>query len=89
MRPSTKEEFRAALFSMYPDKSSGPDGFNPGFYPQFWDILGDDIFSTCSSWLQSSHIPREVQSTTIVLLPKKNVVETMKDLSRPSTYFSL
>jgi hypothetical protein len=30
--PITKEELRKALFQMNPDKSPGPDGFNPTFF---------------------------------------------------------
>jgi len=33
--PFTKAEFRDAIFSMHPDKCSGPDGYNPGFYQHF------------------------------------------------------
>jgi hypothetical protein len=33
--PITKEELRQALFQMQPDKSPGPDGFNPAFYQRF------------------------------------------------------
>ena len=29
--PFTKVEFKGAIFSMHPDKCSGPDGYNPGF----------------------------------------------------------
>ncbi|XP_060960664.1 uncharacterized protein LOC133031228 [Cannabis sativa] len=30
--PIDSEEVKRALFQMHPDKSPGPDGFNPGFY---------------------------------------------------------
>jgi hypothetical protein len=33
--PFTKKEFREAMFSMHPDKCSGPNGYSPGFYQQF------------------------------------------------------
>jgi DNA polymerase/3'-5' exonuclease PolX len=32
MAPLTKIEFQQALFQMHPNKSPGPDGFNPAFY---------------------------------------------------------
>ncbi|CAN0838786.1 Transposon TX1 uncharacterized 149 kDa protein [Linum grandiflorum] len=78
--PFTKEEFRLALFNMNPNKSPTPDGFNPGFYQKFWDLLGDDIYSTCATWLAQGVIPEEVHPTNIVLLPKKDCLETMRDL---------
>jgi len=30
--PFTKAEFKDAIFSMHPDKCSGPDGYSPGFF---------------------------------------------------------
>jgi len=41
--PFTAEEVKATLFSMFPDKASGPDGMNPGFYQHFWDVVGKDV----------------------------------------------
>lgn len=37
------EEMKNAVFSMHPDKSRGPDGMNPAFYQQFWDVVGKDV----------------------------------------------
>ncbi|GAU14523.1 hypothetical protein TSUD_250650 [Trifolium subterraneum] len=48
----TKEELKAALFQMQPDKSPGPDGFNPAFYQHFWDLCGDDIYVATKEWLE-------------------------------------
>lgn len=42
--PFTKAGFRDAIFSMHPDKYSGPDGYSPGFYQHFWNLCSDDIF---------------------------------------------
>jgi hypothetical protein len=52
--PFEFEEFREAIFSMEADKYPGPDGFNPGFYQQFWDVCGQEVFSVGCSWLNSS-----------------------------------
>jgi len=32
-QPFTEQEFKDAIFSMHPDKSPGPDGLNPAFFP--------------------------------------------------------
>lgn len=36
----TFEEFTAVIKEMHPDKTSGPDGFNPAFYQNFWSVMG-------------------------------------------------
>lgn len=41
------EEVKSVIFSMHPDKSSGPYGFSPGFYQAYWDILGPNIVKIC------------------------------------------
>lgn len=50
-QPFTKQEFKEAIFNMHSDKSPGPDGLNPIFYHRFWKDIGDEIFSSASSWL--------------------------------------
>jgi len=42
--PFTKDEFRVTMFSMHPDKCPGLDGYNLGFYQQFWNLCSDEIF---------------------------------------------
>ncbi|XP_075507347.1 uncharacterized protein LOC142544167 [Primulina tabacum] len=38
--PFKDEEFKKAIFQMKADKSPGPDGFNPGFFQKFWNLVG-------------------------------------------------
>lgn len=40
-------EFTMAVKQMHPDKSAGPDGFNPAFFQHFWDLLGEEVFKCC------------------------------------------
>lgn len=42
-QPFTAAEVVAAVKSMHPDKSPGPDGFNPCFYQKFWPEIGMDV----------------------------------------------
>ena len=51
LAPFSIDEFKAAIVQMHPDKSSGPDGFNPAFYQKFWPLIGKDIFQACSQWM--------------------------------------
>lgn len=38
-RRFTEDDVKLAIFRMNPD-NPGPDGFNPGFYQRYWDIVG-------------------------------------------------
>lgn len=79
-QPFSEIEFKEAIFSMHPDKSPGPDGLNPAFYHRFWDEIGGDIFSSASSWLATGTLPPDLRATNIVLAPKGDNPESMKDL---------
>lgn len=74
------EEFTAAVKSMHPDKASGPDGLNPAFFQHFWKLLGNEVYQCCKQWLEESKFSAGVNDTTLVLIPKKDVVEECKDL---------
>ncbi|GAU33334.1 hypothetical protein TSUD_165990 [Trifolium subterraneum] len=78
--PITKVEIQQALFQMHPDKSSGPDGFNPAFYQRFWEQCSDDIFSAASTWLERGYFPTSLNDTNICLMPKCDNPTSMKDL---------
>ena len=86
--PITKEELRQALFQMQPDKSPGPDGFNPTFYQRFWHVCGDDIFQAATSWLDRDYFPSNLTETNICLIPKCEEPDNMKDL-RPISLFNV
>jgi hypothetical protein len=77
--PLTKEEVRVALFQMHPDKSPGPDGFNPAFYQKFWDMCGDEVFSSVKDWLGRGYFPSSLNETNICLIPKCDNPGSMKD----------
>lgn len=40
-----EKEVNMALFSMHPDKSSGPDGMSSSFYQKCWAIVKSDKIS--------------------------------------------
>ncbi|XP_020249670.1 uncharacterized protein LOC109827119 [Asparagus officinalis] len=47
------KEIKNALFQMHPDKAPGPDGFNPYFYQQNWDIIKGDVVMAVKSFFSS------------------------------------
>ncbi|XP_058770133.1 uncharacterized protein LOC131643821 [Vicia villosa] len=79
LKPISKEELHMALCDMHPNKSPGPDGFNPAFYQNFWEICGDDIWRAASDWLTRGYFPSSITDTNICLIPKGNTPQSMKD----------
>ncbi|KAL8105033.1 hypothetical protein AgCh_028992 [Apium graveolens] len=74
------EEFSEAIHQMHPDKASGPDGLNPAFYQNFWKVMGKEVFESCKGWLRGEVFPADLNSTNVVLIPKKEGACRMKDL---------
>ena len=62
------------------DKSPSPDGMNPAFFQKYWHIVGSKVSSTCLSVLTHNIMPDGFNDTHIVLIPKKQHVESMGDL---------
>ncbi|XP_065851311.1 receptor kinase-like protein Xa21 [Euphorbia lathyris] len=67
-----------ACFSMHPDKSPGPDGLNPAFYQQYWDIVGPEILPDIISHSQSGFIPGRLITDNIVVAYE--IIHKMKSL---------
>lgn len=80
LSPFNISEFKKALYSMHSDKAPGPDGLNPAFYKRFWHLCGMENFHAATTWLNNGEFPSQIMETNIVLIPKKDNPETMKDL---------
>ncbi|WCJ24888.1 RNA-directed DNA polymerase (reverse transcriptase) [Euphorbia peplus] len=65
---------------MHPDKSLGPDGFNPGFYQKYWDVVGSQVTSSFLAWLNAGVLPDNIHANNIVLIPKKSKPEMVSDM---------
>ncbi|KAJ8765399.1 hypothetical protein K2173_012096 [Erythroxylum novogranatense] len=78
--PYTTEEIKTAIFSMHPDKSPGPDGFNPGFFQTYWDLIGKDVTQACLCTLNDGDPLPGLNRTNPILIPKKQTSETIADL---------
>jgi len=78
--PFKKEEFKQAIFPMYPNKSPGPGGLNPGLFQKLWPLIGREIFEACCSWLDEGSFPPNLNDTNIALIAKVDHPESMKDL---------
>lgn len=72
-------EVKEALFDMKTEKSPDPDGLNLGFYQHFWDVVGSELHTFCSDFFSTGRLPININSTNIVLIPKKSKPESMGD----------
>jgi len=70
MAPFTREEVKAALFSIGDLKAPGPDGLHAIFFKRFWNMLGEDLENEVLQAVNSATIPEGWNETTIVLIPK-------------------
>lgn len=77
--PITKKEITAALHSMKPYKSPGPDGFHCIFFKQYWHIVGDDVFHLVNTAFQTGYFNPTISDTLIALIPKIDSPKTFKD----------
>ncbi|XP_057779773.1 uncharacterized protein LOC130998369 [Salvia miltiorrhiza] len=80
VRIPTEEEITAAVFGLDSNSSSGPDGFPGKFFQNCWAIIKGDIWEVVSTFFRKSYLPTSCNSSTMVLLPKKDVVSTVADL---------
>lgn len=79
LRPFSRLEFSSSLGEMYADRSLGYDGFSPPFFKTSWELCSDEIFNACCFWLDKGFFPATINDTNIVLIPKNNKSESMKD----------
>jgi hypothetical protein len=77
MKPFTPEEVRRALFMMGPNKATGP-GLIAGFYQLHWEWLGPEVIDAVLNFLNRGLMPPEINTTTIVLIPKVKHPQEMK-----------
>jgi hypothetical protein len=77
--PFTEKEISDALFQIGPLKAHGPDGFPAHFLQRDWTLLKDEVVKEVQLFFTTGNMPGEVNDTAIVLIPKKNDPEVLKD----------
>ncbi|XP_057790988.1 uncharacterized protein LOC131008106 [Salvia miltiorrhiza] len=75
-----EEEIKAAVFDLASDGAAGPDGFSGTFFQNCWDTIKDDIVVAAKTFFIKNYLPQGLNSNTLILIPKKEVVETVADL---------
>ncbi|XP_057771115.1 uncharacterized protein LOC130990904 [Salvia miltiorrhiza] len=75
-----EDEITATIFGMDASSSPGPDGFSGKFFHHCWGIIKEDIFRAVRTFFQKSYLPNGCNSSRLVLLPKKDEVQSVTDL---------
>lgn len=68
--PFSSSEVTTTLSNMAPLKSPGPDGLPPIFFQKYWSIIGSDVTSCVLNFLNNNTLPRMLNFTFIMLIPK-------------------
>jgi exonuclease III len=69
-----------ALDSIGDLKAPGPDGMHAIFYKRFWEVVGEKVTDEVLGVLNGGPMPTDWNDTCVVLIPKVNSPESMKDL---------
>jgi hypothetical protein len=78
-RDFSDEEIGDALFQIGPLKAPGVDGFPARFYQRNWSMLKAEVINAVKLFFATGSIPEGVNETAIVLIPKIDQPETLKD----------
>jgi hypothetical protein len=75
----TDTEIGDALFQIGPLKAPGVDGFPARFYQRNWATLKEEVINAVKVFFVTGRMPEGVNDTAIVLIPKIEQPETLKD----------
>lgn len=59
-----------SMRSMGKFKALGPDGFQPIFYQDCWEVVGESVTSFALDFFQTGQLPHELNDALVVLIPK-------------------
>ena len=83
------EEVQAAVFGLNGDKAPGPDEFTLAFWQFCWDIVKHEVMGFFVEFHSFGRFERSLNSTFIVLIPKKWGIDDLKDFRPISLVGSL
>ncbi|KAK1621216.1 hypothetical protein QYE76_026733 [Lolium multiflorum] len=78
-RDFTDEEIGDALFQIGPLKAPGVDGFPARFYQRNWGTIREQVINAVKLFFATGNMPEGVNDMAIVLIPKNDQPETLKD----------
>jgi len=77
--PFTKEEIEQVIRGLPNNKSPGPDGFTNEFIKGCWPLIEPDIIQLCIKFQNEDVCLRSINTSHIVLIPKKDSPLTPND----------
>jgi hypothetical protein len=78
-RPFSEEEVVIALKQISGEKASGPDGFTLAFFHHCWDVVKKEVLDSIQEFYVHEDFERSLNSTFVVLIPKKVGASDVKD----------
>ncbi|XP_057770242.1 uncharacterized protein LOC130990061 [Salvia miltiorrhiza] len=75
-----ESEIAAAVFGMDSNSAPGPDGFSGKFFHSCWETLKTDVVKAVQTFFSRSYLPTGCNSSTMILIPKKEAVASVADL---------
>ena len=77
--PFYEEEVHYALMDMNGDKAPGLDGFTMAFWQNCWDFVKEEVIEMFKEFHEQSSFLKSLNTTFLVLLPKKGGDEDLGD----------
>ena len=87
--PFIVDEVFIALSNLNGDKAPSPNGFTLAFWKFSWDIMKDDIMRMFKEFCETGKFVNNLNTTFLMLVPKKGGVEDFKDFRPISLVESL
>ena len=75
----SEDEVFLALSDLNGNKAPGPDGFPLSFWQFCWDFVKEEVMGFLKEFHEHGRFVRSLNSTFLVLIPKKAGVEDLRD----------
>ena len=85
----SKEEVRATLYELNGEKALSPDGFTAIFWQFSWNTVKNKVMVVFKDFFDMGKFVKSLNSTFIVMIPKKEGAEDLKDFRPISLVGSL